>query len=671
MRAKKNDEKPKLLPLFESDPYLRPHSGFYDRFHQELNRVENRLTKDGAITLKDFASGHEYFGLHKTSSGWTFREWAPNAVGVSLIGTFNHWQRTSEFQCTQIEHGVWELELPKEAISHGDLYRLLVDWHGGTGDRLPAFVRRAVQDSHTKAFSAQVWHPEQEYSWKVENFEHPDEPLLVYEAHIGMAQEDHKVGTYIEFRERILPRIVDAGYTALQIIGIQEHPYYGSFGYQVANFFAASSRFGTPEELKELIDAAHQAGLSVYLDLVHSHSVKNELEGLSRFDGTPYQYFHEGPRGYHPVWDSRLFNYAKDEVLHFLLSNIRFWLEEYKFDGFRVDGVTSMLFYDHGIGVEFGSYDQYFGPNLDMESLVYLALANKTAHQIKKDAVTIAEDVSGFPGLAATIEDGGVGFDYRFAMGIPDFWVETVTKVKDENWHVSGIHFNLTNRRPNEGTISYVESHDQSLVGDQTLIFRLLETHMYHSMRVDQRNLEVDRGLALHRLMRLATVCCAGQGYLNFMGNEFGHPEWIDFPRDGNNWSYQHARRLWSLRDNPELQYCWLANFDRELMWFTRREKLFSLGFPEKIHEHVHQQILGVRRGDLIFLFNFNGRDSFSDYSVDVPPGKYQMIFDSDANDFGGNGRLHPEQVHSAGPEHGGLKVYLPTRTGLVLKLVD
>ena len=667
----KSAQAPVFFRLIELDPYLKPHAGFYEHFHRQLQVTEQRITHNGKKPLTEVAAGHKYFGLHRNKDGWTFREWAPNATALHLFGTFSNWQRDNRYAAHPLGDGVWEIKVPPEALHHGDLYRMLVDWPGGTGDRIPAYVRRAVQDHQTKMFSAQIWEPEQHYQWKVKNFVRGNEPLLIYEAHIGMAQEEHKVGTYSEFRERVLPRIADAGYTALQLIGVQEHPYYGSFGYQVANFFAASSRFGTPDELKELIDAAHQAGIAVFLDLVHSHSVRNEIEGLGKLDGTSYQYFHEGWRGFHPVWDSRLFNYAKSEVLEFLLSNVRFWLEEYRFDGFRFDGVTSMLYFDHGIGVQFCSYEQYFNQNLDLESLIYLALANKTAHAVCPQAITIAEEVSGFPGLASPLHDGGVGFDYRLAMGIPDFWVETVKKKKDEEWHVAGIHYHLTDRRPHEKTISYVESHDQSLVGDQTIIFRLLKTRMYDGMRVDLKDLEIDRGLSLHRLMRLSTVACAGSGYLNFMGNEFGHPEWIDFPRDGNNWSYMYARRQWSLRDNPDLQYCWLANFDRELMWFVRRENFFNLGFPEKIHEHVHFQILGVQRGGLLFIFNFNGTRSFSDYTIPAPPGKYHMVFDSDRIDFGGNGRLRSEQVHFTLPEQNGVKVYLPTRTALVLKKID
>jgi len=556
------------LEIVKRDPYLQPHSFFLHDIQRRVIETEKRLTGE-KISLLDFASAHEYFGLHfdQQDRKWTFREWAPNASAVYLIGDCSRWKKSKEYKLESLSDGVWEIVLPEDTFKHKDLYNLCIEWPGGEGERIPAYVRRTVQDPKTKLFAAQVWEPTRPYKWKTTDFKFSqDQPLLIYEAHVGMAQEEEKIGTFEEFRKNILPRIAAAGYNAVQFMGIQEHPYYGSFGYQVSSFYAPSSRFGTPDDLKKLIDSAHQAGLAVLIDLVHSHAVKNEIEGLSRFDGTLHQYFHDGPRGEHPVWDSRLFNYGKTEVLHFLLSNVRYWLDAFQFDGFRFDGVTSMLYHDHGLGEPFSSYDKYFGDNLDTDALIYLALANHLAHQLRPEAITIAEDVSGLPGLGASFEEGGTGFDYRLSMGVPDFWKKTITEKQDEEWHVEEMFHKLTNRRGDEKVISYAESHDQALVGDKTIIFRFLDSVMYDSMRFDQKNYLVDRGVALHRLIGLITMATAGHGYLNFMGNEFGHPEWIDFPRDGNNWSCKFARRQWSLRDNPRLQYFKLAEFDQAMI---------------------------------------------------------------------------------------------------------
>ena len=174
-------------------------------------------------------------------------------------------------------------------------------------------------------------------------------------------------------------------------MAIQEHPYYGSFGYHVSSFYAASSRFGTPDDLKHLIDDAHSMGIAVIMDIVHSHAVKNELEGLGRFDGSYNQYFYGDHRREHPAWDSLCFDYGKNEVLHFLLSNCKFWLEEYGFDGFRFDGVTSMLYYSHGLGQAFGSYDDYYNGGQDTNAITYLSLANEVIHTVNPNAITIAE----------------------------------------------------------------------------------------------------------------------------------------------------------------------------------------------------------------------------------------------------------------------------------------
>jgi 1,4-alpha-glucan branching enzyme len=667
--AKKQDTSDGLTsPLVQQDPYLKPFEPVIRRRLQHLGATEQRLTQ-GRIPLADFAAGHEYFGLHREADGtWVLREWAPNACSIALIGDFNQWKPEPDFYFRRLgANGVWELRLASARLKHRDLFKLLVSWPGGSGERIPAYVRRAVQDDTTKIFSAQVWWPAEPYPWKHETFRRPNEAPRIYEAHVGMAQIEPRLGTYREFEEKILPRIVEAGYNTIQLMAIQEHPYYGSFGYHVSSFFAASSRFGTPEELKSLVDAAHGAGLAVIMDLVHSHSVRNELEGLSRFDGTPYQYFHEGNRGDHVAWDSRCFNYGKTEVLHFLLSNCRFWLDEYRFDGYRFDGVTSMLYHDHGLGKAFTNYEDYFGGNVDDDAYAYLALANRVIHAVRPDALTVAEDVSGMPGLGASVDAGGIGFDYRLAMGTPDHWIKLIKEVPDEQWHVGNLYYELTNRRKDEKTISYAESHDQALVGDKTIIFRLIDADMYTSMSVFGSNLRVDRGMALHKMIRLVTLATAGHGYLNFMGNEFGHPEWIDFPRQGNDWSYHYARRQWNLRDDTTLRYRFLAEFDKAMMELCRQYRLIETPGPHFLGEHISDQTLCFERAGLVFIFNFNPTRSFTDYPVrvPVPAGKYRLLLDSDASPLGGFGRILPAQEYFANDHR--ISVYLPSRTVLVL----
>ncbi len=665
----------RTLNIIKHDLWLEPfEEAINGRYRYALGK-KSELTNGGKQSLSDFATGYLYFGLHKTSKGWVFREWAPNATQIYLIGTFSNWKEDQAYAMTRLENGNWEIELPADVLHHGDLYKLIVHWNGGCGERIPAWATRVVQDAQTGIFNAQVWDPQTPYLFKTKNFKPATDPLLIYECHIGMAQQEEKVGTYNEFREKILPRVAKAGYNCIQVMAIQEHPYYGSFGYHVSNFFAASSRFGTPDELKELIDAAHALGIAVIMDIVHSHSVKNEVEGLANFAGDPNQYFYPGARREHPAWDSLCFDYGKNEVIHFLLSNCKYWLEEYSFDGFRFDGVTSMLYFSHGLGEAFVNYADYYNGHQDDNAICYLTLANDLIHQVKVNAITIAEDVSGMPGIAAKIEDGGYGFDYRMAMNIPDYWIRTIKDKNDEDWKPSGIFWEVTNRRKNEKTISYAESHDQALVGDKTIIFRLIDADMYWHMQKGDANYVVNRGIALHKMIRLITASTMNGGYLNFMGNEFGHPEWIDFPREGNGWSCKYARRQWDLVDNKNLLYHVMADFDADMLKLLKGVKSFQTTPVQEIWHNDEDQVLAFQRKDLIFVFNFNPKKSFTDYGFLVTPGKYMAVLNTDSPLYGGNGLTDDTVEHFtvadplyAREKKEWLKIYIPALTAVVLK---
>jgi 1,4-alpha-glucan branching enzyme len=668
----------KDLKIIKHDPWLEPFKGAIEGRHNDVINKERELTQ-ACGSLTEFANAHEYFGLHRTQrGGWVFREWAPGATAITLVGDFSNWKPMKKFELRRLpgSDGVWETRLRPSDIHHGQHYKMIVEWPGGSGERIPAYARRVVQDENTKLFSAQVWAPEHPYEWKIEKFEPDTRPLMIYECHIGMAQQREGVGTYREFRENVLPRIAADGYNAIQIMAIQEHPYYGSFGYHVSSFFAASSRFGTPEELKELIDAAHERGIAVIMDIVHSHAVKNEVEGLGRLDGTYNQYFYGDGRREHPAWDSLCFDYGKNEVLHFLLSNCKYWLEEFHFDGFRFDGVTSMLYYSHGLGQAFGSYDDYYNGGQDTNAITYLTLANLLIHQVNPRAITIAEEMSGMPGLAIPFKDGGIGFDYRMAMGIPDYWIRLLKEKRDEDWHPTSIFWELTNRRADEKTVSYVESHDQALVGDKTVIFRLIDKEMYWHMMVGDNDMTVARGMALHKMLRLVTAATINGGYLNFMGNEWGHPEWIDFPREGNGWSYKYARRQWELVDRDDLKYKYLNAFDNAMVELIGGTYNFQALPVVKLWEKDDDQVLAFRRGNLVFVFNYSPSRSFTDYGVLTEPGEYNVVLSSDSPRFGGYGNIDESVAHFTVPDPlysplglGWLKLYLPARSAQVLKL--
>ena len=665
-----------MADIIHDDPMLEPYRGVIRRRMAHVRELAGRLTGGGR--LSDWASAHEYYGLHRVRGGWVFREWAPNATEMWLVGDFSDWKVMPAFKLRR-KGGTddWEGRFPAGSIRHGQYFRLEMRWKGGHGERIPAYARRVVQDRSTGLFAAQVWTP-RPYVWKNASIvrrggRRPAIPLI-YEAHVGMASEEGKVATYAEFRDSMLPRIKAAGYNTVQLMAVMEHPYYGSFGYHVSSFFAASSRFGTPEDLKSLIDAAHGMGLRVIMDLVHSHSVKNERDGLSLFDGTDYQYFHSGPKGWHSAWDSRCFDYGKVKVLHFLLSNCRFWIDEYRFDGFRFDGITSMLYLHHGLGVAFTDYSMYFDGSVDEDAYAYLALANSVIHEVKPSAITVAEDVSGMPGCAAPVKAGGIGFDYRMAMGEPDYWFRIAEKVPDEKWSMQGLYHALTDKRMDERVVSYVESHDQALVGGKTFFFQLVDSAVYFGMGSDQHGLAIDRGVALHKMARLATLALNGGAYLDFMGNEFGHPEWIDFPREGNGFSYSHARRQWSLRDDPKLQFKALGDWDREMIGSLSSGGCFS-SHPIPLVRNDPDHVLAFYRGGMVFVFNFDPSRSYPDYGVLVPPGgMYRLVLDSDEPRFGGQGRIAarqefwPSNVECGDEIVQQIRLYLPARSAVVLR---
>ena len=654
--------------ILEYNPQLKPFAGDIDLRMDLYRRTRERLVGPGG-SLREFANGHNYFGFHHLEGRWVYREWAPSAYQLYLTGDFNGWDLTSH-PLERLDNGNWELVLEgDDALWEGCKVKTVLDANMTRTEHIPLYARRVVQDPETFAWCAEVTDDQKVYPWTDGDFK-PADSLYIYEAHVGMAQEEGRIGTYREFARNVLPRIKKAGYTAVQLMAVMEHPYYASFGYQVSNFFAASSWFGRPEDLKYLVDRAHKLGLRVLLDVVHSHAVRNTAEGINQFDGTEWQFFHSGPKGDHPAWGTKCFDYGKDGVLHFLLSDLAFWLTEYHFDGFRFDGVTSMLYHDHGLGTNFDSDSKYFSLNTHTEAITYLQLANELIREIKPDALTIAEDMSGMPGMCLPIADGGVGFDYRLAMGLPDLWIRTIKEQRDEDWSIGQIWGDLCLRRPGEGTVAYVESHDQALVGDKTLMFRLADAAMYTDMEKACHDPVIDRAVALHKLIRLFTLAGGGEAYLNFMGNEFGHPEWIDFPREGNGWSFHYCRRQWSLRDNDALKYQWLGEFDRDMVALTKRSRTFDQRMGDLCLLKEPEKTIAFYRNGLLFAFNFHPDQSLPHVLVPVPHNAdYTVALSSDDGKYGGQDRVahmtYPAKVFDGQPY---VELYLPARTAVVLK---
>ncbi|KAG6798561.1 1,4-alpha-glucan-branching enzyme isoform X1 [Apis mellifera caucasica] len=672
---------PEINTLLERDPYLKPYENeIRKRYALFKDYIEKLETGDGS--LDKFSKGYEIYGIHINEDNSVIaKEWAPGAQELFLTGDFNGWNRTTN-SYKKLDYGKWELHLPPNAdgscpIKHLSEIKIIVkDQNNELLERLSPWATYVTQDkSESATYKQRIWYPlpENVYKFKYSKQKKP-KSLRIYECHVGIATQELKIGTYLEFAKNIIPRIVKQGYNAIQLMAIMEHAYYASFGYQVTSFYAASSRYGTPEELKLLIDTAHQYGLYVLLDVVHSHASKNTLDGLNMFDGTDGCFFHSGNRGHHPLWDSRLFNYGEYEVLRFLLSNLRWYIEEYNFDGFRFDGVTSMLYHSRGFGQGFtGHYEEYYGLNVDVEGVVYLMLANYILHYLYPNMITIAEDVSGMPGVCRPITEGGLGFDYRLAMAIPDKWIKLLKEIKDEDWNVGDICWTLTNRRWMEKTVAYSESHDQALVGDKTIAFWLMDKEMYfHMSTLSPPNAIINRGIALHNLITLITHALGGEAYLNFMGNEFGHPEWLDFPRAGNADSYHYARRQWNLVDDELLKYKFMNNWDRAVNtleakygWLHAEPGYISL-------KHEEDKIIVFDRAELIFVFNFHPIKSFPDYTIGVKSaGTYKILLCSDDKNFGGENRVDTNIQHFTKPESfsdysNSMMIYIPCRTAII-----
>ena len=661
-----------LAAIARRDPHIKPYLSEVRLHLERYQSARDRLCpRDTA--LSDIANGYLYFGIHRTEGGWVFREWLPGADAAWLTGDFNDWAPYSH-PLRPIGDGVWGITLDgADALRHGQRVRLIVGRKGSTFERIPAYIRSVEQEEGSRRLCGVVWEPQTPFAWTDADFlaQKKSGSPRIYEAHIGMAQEKPGVGSYREFADNTLPWIAESGYNTVQLMAIAEHPYYASFGYQVTNFFAPSQWFGKPDDLKYLVNRAHEMGISVLLDVVHSHACPNEGEGLHLQDGTDTQYFHQDARGWHPAWKTRCFDYGRGEVLHFLLSNLKYWLEEFHFDGFRFDGVTAMLYADHGLGTAFTDYSQYFSLNTNVDARAYLMLANELVHELRPNAITIAEDMSGMPGMALPISSGGLGFDYRLSMGLPDLWIKLIKEVPTEHWNVFQLWHELTGGRPGERCISYAESHDQALVGDKTIIFRLADAEMYDGMNRAYHSPSMDAAIDYHKLIRFATAVLSGGGYHNFMGNEFGHPEWIDFPREGNGWSFHHARRQWSLVRDPFSKFEFLSNFDRALMAHLQGHNLPAAPKAEVIWLDEQKHLMIFSRGKQLYVINWHPTQSCEHLFVyrGDDDSDWRVTLSTDRTDFGGQGRIAEDVVYSpTDTPHGkGFFVYAPARSAMVL----
>jgi len=654
------------------DAELMEYEGFFSRRVDLFTREIQRLRSEWG-SLAAYAGLHRELGMHKVERDgrlyWRCREWAPAAHSVYLATDRVNFERSYPYRFARTDDPMlWELFVPAEELPHGTYYELHMasSRTGRHVTRVPAFAVWVEQNrDNENQWCARVWDPPEAFAFRRPRPQRPSFPRI-YEAHVGIAQsalgkKPKQFGTYRHFAEKVLPRIKKGGYTTVQLMGIPEHPLYKSFGYQVSGYFAPSSRFGTPDDFKYLVDEAHRLELGVILDITHSHACPNTEQGLARYDTSRYFF-----RDLKTQWDTVSFDYSQERTRRFLLSNCRYWLEEFNIDGFRFDAVGNMIYLDHGLDDDFSHVGRCFygkdGQNrLDENGVLYLSLANTLVHELAPHAITLAEEFSGAPGMSCSPDNAGLGFDYRFAMGLPDFWAKFIEegRTMGQMWH------ELTNRRHYDKTISYTECHDQCINGDDAFIWRMIKDDMYTHMSVFSDSWKCSRGVALHKLMRFITLGSAGQGWLNFMGNEFGHPEWID--------AEDYAHRQWHLAETTHLKYSKLDAFDRNLLRLVREyPEQFQRG-PRFRYIHEEERILAFERGTLLFVFNFHELQAQKHLDLMVTPGKYTEIFSSDELAYAGHGNLSTRTPgeHFSDAASGVLEqritLYVPPLAGLAL----
>ena len=645
-------------------------------YKEKLNEIKNKEK-----SLENIAKSYKSMGINLMPNGdIKYREYAPGAKGISLFGEFNNWNK-EQFWAKKDKFGFWELIIPNEngapKIQHGQIVKVNVVLEDGNWmERNPIWSHYLIQNKESIILENIFWNPEIKYKWKYpqKHIKKP-ESLRIYEVHIGLSSFDPKINSYKEFADTILPRVKKTGYTAIQFMAIMEHAEYASFGYHVNYLFAISSRFGTPEEFMYLIDKCHENGLFVIMDIIHSHASPNVNDGFNYWDGTDHLYFHGGNLGNHVQWNSKLYNYSSYETLRLLLSNCAYYIKEYRIDGFRFDCVTSMLYSHHGIDYNFtGNYKEYFNEFFNLESSVYLMLANSLIHKLNPEAITIAEDFSGTPGLCRPVEEGGLGFDYKLNMKICDKWKQYLLYKKDEEWNIEDIIYTLKNRRYKEKNISYCESHDQSFVGNCSLSSLLFSSERFWNMSNNSPETPViGRGISLHKMIRLLTFALGGEGYLSFMGNEFGCPDSLDFPKKENRFSYSHSRRRWDLCDNKDLRYRFLYKWE---IIMNILEEIFHFIESEEEYistKHEDDKVIVFEKGVLLFIFNFHPVKDFQDYQIGTKWGTpHKIILDSDEKRFMGKGRLNHTSSYSTVKKSFknrpyNMKLDMPSRTCMIL----
>lgn len=605
---------------------------------------------------------HRRFGAHKDhqsgQSGYRFTVWAPGAKSVRVTGTFDGWQGRAYSMELLDERGIWEVFVPH--AEEGMLYKYLIETRSGDllykADPFAFYAEKRPGTASKLADLSYAW---SDSGWMEQrkNRSHFKRPLNIYEVHLGSWKQktgsqngtEPEFYTYRELAEELTDYVKEMGYTHVEFMPVMEHPFDGSWGYQITGYYAPTSRYGTPRDFKYLIDCLHQAGIGVILDWVPGHFCRDG-HGLCRFCGSKLYESHE-----HAHWGTFNFDYSRPQVVSFLISSAVFWLEEYHADGLRVDGVSSLLYLNYG--VEDPALKRYneLGGEENLHAQAFLQKLNETVGLLFPDTFTIAEESTAWPLVTYPPKDGGLGFHYKWDMG----WMNDTLKYCSLDFPFrDGSHKLLTFSMMyafNENFILPL-SHDEVVHGKRSLIGRMPGDYW--------------RQFAGLRLLLLYQMCHSG-AKLNFMGSEFGQfIEWRFY--EGLEWfllDYEaHAKHQQYVK---ALNHCYLRQTS---LW---EENYTWDGYQWIDADNCRQSILifkrqGEQRTDFsIILLNFQP-EAYVDFKVGVPePGIYREVFNSDREDFGGSGRINPRPLRTKKGGYHGQKQYLtisvPPIGGMIL----
>jgi 1,4-alpha-glucan branching enzyme len=606
-----------------------------------LNPVEpySRFT-DFDIAL--FKSGKHYklyekFGSHVIEFngviGTYFAVWAPNAQHVALIGNFNGWNKASHPLYVRWDgSGIWEGFIPN--VGNGETYKYYIK--SSTGEDLEKsdpFALRWEVAPHTASIVADTFYEWKDGDWMANRKDHNalNRPYSVYEMHVGSwargVESPDQFLTYDQLADKLVPYIKEMGFTHVEFMPIMEHPYYPSWGYQITGFYAASSRYGTPQQLMSLVEKLHQAGIGVILDWVPSH-FPGDIHALYNFDGTHLYEHADARKGFHPDWKSYIFNYGRNEVRAFLISNALFWLDRYHADGLRVDAVASMLYLDYSR--KHGEWEtNIYGGNENLEAVSFLKEFNIAVYSHFPDTQTIAEESTSFTGVSRPVYIGGLGFGMKWMMG----WMHDSIKYFSTDplfrrYHHTQITFSLIYAFTENFMLPF--SHDEVVYGKGSMVNKMPgdEWQKFANLRLLYSYMFTHPGTKLL-----------------FMGAEFGQ---------GNEWNYQNSLD-WHVLEYPNHQG--IKETVKALNRLYKDEPaLYEKGFEWSSFEWVDggnandSMLIYVRKGhdainDLVIVLNMTPNPHYN-YRVGVPSkGKWKEIFNSDAENLWGSGMLNPEPV--------------------------